>query len=78
MTDLHNKQTQEMRKRFICDKCEYKTTSKTALEIHMESKHLQKQNKTPKRKICNICDKKFNKENTFNDHMRKYHKEGHY
>ena len=65
-----------MRKRFNCNKCEFKTTSNTTLQSHVDSKHKNTDSKTSKRKHCEICIRKFNKENTYNEHMRKHHKEG--
>ena len=69
-------QNQEMRKCFTCEKCDYKTTSKTVLTIHTESKHANKEMNGAIRKICSICGKKFNNMTTFNTHMKRCHKEG--
>ena len=74
--DVDNQESLEIRKRFNCDNCDFKTTSKTALTKHMSSKHKPKENKISKRKVCEICMKKFNKESTYNNHMQKQHKEG--
>ena len=70
-----DQQTQEMRIRFACDICGFKTTSKVVLKTHTEMNHEQKENKkiVSKRKICNICNKKFNKESTFKNHMKNEH-----
>ena len=70
----HEELSKEMRARFTCEKCDYKTTSKTVLKQHIELNHEQKRNKSSKRKVCNVCDKQFNKEATYINHMKNLHK----
>ena len=65
-----------MRKRFTCDKCDYKTTSKTVLTQHIKCTHEDKGKNSSKRKECHLCGKRFNKTTTFNTHMQNIHKEG--
>ena len=67
--DVDNQESLEIRKRFNCDNCDFKTTSKTALTKHMSSKHKPKENKISKRKVCEICMKRFNKESTYENKM---------
>ena len=63
-----------MRLRYTCDKCGFKTTSKTVLKAHKELHHEKKiKQMASKRKECNICGKRFNKETTFNHHMKSLH-----
>ena len=48
-----------MRNRINCDKCNFKTTSLTALKLHENVNHKDK--KEHKNQIkCDECDKKFN------------------
>ena len=77
MDDTHQNEniqhTQAMRKRFQCDKCDYKSTSKESLTKHIETLHEIQHKNSSKRKVCHICAKRFNKSTTFNTHMQKLH-----
>ena len=65
-----------MRDRYKCDECGFKTTSDYVLKRHTqvshESKNKDKDIKS-KRKICNECGKRFNKESTYRTHVRTMH-----
>ena len=75
-----------MRQRFSCKICVFKTTNENLLKEHMKNSHkneTEKQNKTISKEIkaiksgriyCEFCEKKFNKIETFNKHMKTYHK----
>ena len=63
-----------MRIRYSCDMCNFKTTSDTALKLHISVNHAQIKKTITKRKSCEICNKKFNKDNTYNQHMNNVHK----
>ena len=68
---------QEMRSRYSCDNCGFKTTSETVLKLHKSTNHetnKQTQQIRTKRKQCEHCDKKFNKDSTLNEHKQKIHK----
>ena len=76
-------QVVDIRKRFTCDKCNYKATTQTALQTHIVSTHQPKENKNKikvtkeakisKRITCDICQKRFNKQETYQIHMGKFH-----
>ena len=51
-------QSQEMRVRYACDKCNFKSTSKESLNTHNKSHHKAKAG-TSKRKECVLCGKIF-------------------
>ena len=72
INDARERRLNEMRNRINCDKCNFKTTSLTALKLHENVNHKDK--KEHKNRIkCDECDKKFNKESTFKTHMQKVH-----
>ena len=63
-----------MRERFNCDACGFKTTSDYVLSKHKQVVHETKVKASVlKRKSCNECGKRFNKISTFSTHMRKIH-----
>ena len=63
-----------MRERFNCDACGFKTTSDYVLSKHKQVVHETKvKASVSKRKSCDECGKKFNKMSTFSTHMRKIH-----
>ena len=67
----------DMRKRFTCEQCDYKSTSEDAMKTHIKLMHqkiqtTQKKNNS-KRINCEQCDKRFNKQETYNNHKHKVH-----
>ena len=65
----------EMKARFSCNMCNYKTTSETVLKQHFKLNHEKKTNvKSSKRKTCNVCNKQFNKETTLANHLKNDHR----
>ena len=75
MSDQHSQimedSIKEMRVRFACDICQYRTTSEAVLQQHKILNHERKRNS--KRKICEHCNKQFNKDETLKKHMKVYH-----
>ena len=67
-----------MRQRLKCEICDFKATSQSVVEKHMQTtnKAMQDKDKTKvtKRINCDQCDKKFNKKETLNRHTEKIHK----
>ena len=52
---------------FKCQKCDYKSGSKTLMTKHNKMNH---ETGKSKRIHCNECKQKFNKEETFNKHLK--------
>ena len=72
---MHNEdEDKEMRTRYTCNICCFKTTSKSVLDKHIKINHENKQKKSSKRKAFDICNKKFNKESTRKIHMKTIHR----
>ena len=74
-TQCDEEENKEMRERFTCEICKFRTTSEIVMKKHTKINHGEKSNRILKRKICGICQMKFNKENTFMMHMKTVHKD---
>ena len=74
----------EIRPRFNCNQCGFKTTSDIVLKQHVNLNHTKngcsktdnnkKKIVVSKRKKCEYCEKQFNKEETYKKHMKTSHK----
>ena len=69
----------EMRPRYNCENCHFKTTSEYSLQKHVNDCQKKITTKMPKstsskRKACENCGKQFNKEHTLKKHLKTVHK----